>query len=93
MPTLTAEELERLQKSEIKLRERYKKQNEYLAGKYDRLNITIPAGRKAEVEMAAKTVGASLNAFCREAVLKAVDETLRVGERKLNDFSDVPFMD
>ena len=90
MPTITAEELERLKKSEEKLKERYKKQNEHTNTIYDRLNFTVPAGKKADVEAAAKAVGVSLNAFCREAVLKAV---LEVTEIKEEQFTDVPFMD
>lgn len=77
MPTITAEELERLKKSEEKLKERYKKQNEHTNTIYDRLNFTVPAGKKADVEAAAKAVGVSLNAFCREAVLEAVGNVLQ----------------
>lgn len=77
MPNITAEELERLKKSEEKLKERYKKQNEHTNTIYDRLNFTVPAGKKADVEAAAKAVGVSLNAFCREAVLEAVGNVLQ----------------
>lgn len=89
MAKISDEELNKLIESDRKLKERYKKQNEYLADKYDRLNFTVPAGRKADVEAAAKAVGVSLNAFCRDAVLKAV---LEVTEIKEEQFSDVPFM-
>lgn len=76
MPTVTAEELERLKKSDEKLKERYKKQNEHTNTIYDRLNFTVPAGKKAEVEAAAKYAGVSLNSFCRDAVLGAVEKVL-----------------
>lgn len=76
MPTVTAEELERLKKSDEKLKERYKKQNEHTNTIYDRLNFTVPAGKKAEVEAAAKAAGKTLNAFCRDAVLVAVEKVL-----------------
>lgn len=76
MPTVTAEELERLKKSDEKLKERYKKQNEHTNAIYDRLNFTVPAGKKAEVETAAKSAGKTLNAFCRDAVLGAVEKVL-----------------
>lgn len=76
MPTVTAEELERLKKSDEKLKERYKKQNEHTNTIYDRLNFTVPAGKKSEVEAAAKAAGVSLNAFCRDAVLEAVEKVL-----------------
>ncbi|MBR1930348.1 MAG: hypothetical protein IJ833_02590 [Lachnospiraceae bacterium] len=93
MPNVTAEELERLQKSEEKLKERYKKQNAHTNTIYDRLNFTVPAGKKSEIEEAAKTAGVSLNAFCRDAVLKAVADMLEVsGQAQEDSFSDVPFM-
>lgn len=76
MPTVTAEELERLKKSDEKLKERYKKQNEHTNTIYDRLNFTVPEGKKSEVEAAAKAAGVSLNAFCRDAVLGAVEKVL-----------------
>ena len=76
MPTVTAEELERLKKSDEKLKERYKKQNEHTNTIYDRLNFTVPAGKKAEVEAAAKAACKTLNAFCRDAVLGAVEKVL-----------------
>ena len=76
MAKISDEELKKLKESEKKLKDRYKKQNEYLAGKYDRLNFTVPAGKKAEVEEAAKKSGKSLNAFCRDAVLSAVSVAL-----------------
>lgn len=76
MPTVTAEELERLKKSDEKLKERYKKQNEHTNTIYDRLNFTVPAGKKAEVEAAAKAAGKTLNSFCRDAVLGAVEKVL-----------------
>lgn len=76
MPTVTSEELERLKKSDEKLKERYKKQNEHTNTIYDRLNFTVPAGKKADVESAAKAAGKTLNAFCRDAVLGAVEKLL-----------------
>lgn len=76
MAKISEEELNKLIESDRKLKDRYKKQNEYLAGKYDRLNFTVPAGKKAEVEAAAKAAGVSLNAFCRDAVIEAVEKIL-----------------
>lgn len=77
MAKISDEELNKLKESDRKLKERYKKQNEYLADKYDRLNFTVPAGKKKDVETAAKTAGVSLNAFCRDAVLEAVGKVLQ----------------
>lgn len=76
MAKISEKELNKLIESDRKLKDRYKKQNEYLAGKYDRLNFTVPAGKKAEVEAAAKAAGKTVNAFCRDAVLEAVEKVL-----------------
>ena len=85
MPTVTAEGLERLKKAEEKLKDRYKKQNEHTNTIYDRLNLTVPAGKKAEIEAAAKAAGKTLNAFCRDAVLGAT-------EKICTENQDAPFM-
>ena len=77
MAKISEEELNKLIESDRKLKDRYKKQNEYLAGKYDRINFTVQAGKKAEVEAAAQAAGVSLNAFCRDAVLGAVEKVLK----------------
>lgn len=93
MPNVTMEELERLQKSDEKLKERYKKQNAHTNTIYDRLNFTVPAGKKSEIEEAAKTAGVSLNAFCRDAVMKAVFEVLGTEPgADQDDMDNVPFM-
>lgn len=85
MPTVTREELARLKKAEEKRKERYKRQNEHTNTIYDRLNFTVPAGKKAEIEAAAKAAGVSLNAFCRDAVLEAI-------EKQPENLSDVSLM-
>lgn len=77
MAKISDKELEKLIESDRKLKDRYKKQNEYLAGKYDRLNFTVPAGKKADVEVAAKAAGKTVNSFCRDAVLEAVEKQLK----------------
>lgn len=69
------EEIERLKEVERKQKERFKKQNQYLKTKYDRLNITVPAGKKAEIEAAAGAAGKSVNAFCSELILNAVNNS------------------
>jgi len=77
MPTVTSEELERLKRAEEKLKERYKKQNEHTNTIYDRLNFTVPAGKKADIEAAAKAAGKTINAFCRDAVLEVAEKQLK----------------
>ena len=91
MAKISEEELNKLKESDRKLKERYKKQNEYLADKYDRLNFTVPAGKKVDVEAAAKASGVSLNAFCRDAVLEAVEKALY--KQESDKLKNVPFMD
>ncbi len=80
MAKISDKELEKLIESDRKLKDRYKKQNEYLAGKYDRLNFTVPAGKKAGIEAAAAVAGKTVNAFCRDAVLEAVEKQAKQSE-------------
>ena len=44
----------------------------YVRNKYDRINITVPKGRKAEIQDAAESAGESLNAY----VVGAIDERM-----------------
>lgn len=83
MPKGNTQEFKKLKESDRKLKERYRKQNERNNKIYDRINFTVPAGKKAEIEAAADASGLSLNAFCRDAVLKAVSGIL---EDDLPDF-------
>lgn len=76
MPNIDSGELERLRRVEKKTKERFRKQNAHTNTIYDRINFTVPAGKKSEVEKAAKESGKSLNAFCRDAVLSAVSAVL-----------------
>jgi predicted HicB family RNase H-like nuclease len=92
MAKISDEELEKLKETDRKLRARYKKHNQYLSEKYDRLNFTVPAGMKAEIETAARASGVSLNAFCRDAVLKAAGLEEQAPQEEHPDLSDVPFM-
>lgn len=70
MPKVTEKELEQLEK----MKKRQDKQNAYLKDKYDRLNITVDKGYKSTIEAAAKAGGVSVNEFCRNAIIKAVNE-------------------
>lgn len=72
MSKVSDQELKKLKESDKRLKERYRKQNERNNKIYDRISFTVPAGKKAEIEEAAGVSGISLNAFCRDAVLKAV---------------------
>ena len=43
--------------------------NRYTAAHYDRMNICIPAGQKAALQLAAQAAGESLNEFVSRAIL------------------------
>lgn len=51
-------------------KELYKRQNEYNRKNYDRIIATFPKGTKDRIN----ATGKSLNAFIKEAVLKALEE-------------------
>lgn len=90
MPKVTDKELEQLEK----MKKRQEKQNAYLKDKYDRLNITVDKGYKSVVEAAAKAGGVSVNEFCRNAIIKAVNKA----EQKRSGLSatvpdELPFTD
>lgn len=46
--------------------------NKYMAANYDRVNVTMPKGRKAELKAVAESRGQSVNAFVNEAIDAAV---------------------
>ena len=47
--------------------------NRYIAKSYDRINLTLPKGKKDEIQTAAQAAGKSVNAFISEAI----DEKLK----------------
>ena len=46
--------------------------NKYMAENYDRVNLTMPKGRKDEIKAHAEKSGESVNAF----INRAIDETM-----------------
>jgi predicted HicB family RNase H-like nuclease len=48
--------------------------NKYIANNYDRLNITVPKGKKYKYKLAAEAEGKSLNAFIVECIEKRMEE-------------------
>ena len=42
--------------------------NKYMAANYDRVNLTMPKGRKAEIQAAAAAAGESLNAYINASI-------------------------
>lgn len=45
-----------------------KAQNKYIAKAYDRVNLTMPKGKKENVQMFAEAHGLSLNSFINAAI-------------------------
>lgn len=46
--------------------------NKYMAANYDRINLTMPKGRKDEIKAHAESRGESVNSF----INRAIDETM-----------------
>ena len=52
---------------------RTKANNKWNAKAYDRINLTMPKGRKAEIQAHAETHGESVNGF----INRAIDEAMK----------------
>lgn len=52
--------------------------NKYIASNYDRINMTVPKGRKAAIQAHAAEHGESVNAF----IARAIDETMERDKEK-----------
>lgn len=48
--------------------------HKYVKNNYDRIDITVPKGRKAEIKVHASAHGESVNAF----INRAIDETMKL---------------
>lgn len=48
-------------------------QNDYIARTYDRVNLTMPKGRKEIVQAHAEARGESVNGFINRAIQEAMD--------------------
>jgi hypothetical protein len=55
--------------------------NKYIAKAYDRVNLTLPKGRKEEVKAHAEQRGESLNGF----IQRAIDETIQRDDAPAGD--------
>lgn len=51
--------------------------NEFIAKAYDRINLTLPKGRKAEIKAHAESIGQSVNSFINHAI----NEAMKKGEK------------
>lgn len=47
--------------------------NKYVKNNYDRINVTLPKGRKADIQQAAAAAGESMNQF----IIRAINETMQ----------------
>ena len=45
-----------------------KYQNEFIKQKYDRVNLTVPKGKKEKIKAAAKAAGQSVNEYMNSAI-------------------------
>lgn len=47
--------------------------NTYIANHYDRINLTVPQGKKNAIQAAAKASNESVNAFINRAIDEAIE--------------------
>ena len=50
-----------------------KSKNEWIAKAYDRINLTVPKGRKAELQAVAERHGQSVNGFINSLIDEAME--------------------
>ena len=50
-----------------------KSKNEWIAKAYDRINLTVPKGRKAELQAIAERHGQSVNGFINSLIDRALE--------------------
>ncbi|MCM1124592.1 MAG: hypothetical protein NC416_18610 [Eubacterium sp.] len=55
-------------------------QNEYNRQKYDRINLTMPKGKKERVKTAAQTAGQSVNEYINTAIDRALNSEAGAAE-------------
>lgn len=48
-------------------------QNEFIKQAYDRINLTVPKGRKEEIKAAAERHGESVNSFINRLIDEAIE--------------------
>jgi len=47
--------------------------NKYITNNYDRINLTVPKGGKAEIQVHAEARGQSVNGFINEAIAEKME--------------------
>lgn len=50
--------------------------NTFIKEKYDRINLTVPKGRKAEIQAHAEKHGESINGFVNRAIATAMKQDI-----------------
>lgn len=48
--------------------------NRYIAKSYDRINLTVPKGKKERIQSYAQSIGESVNGFINRAIDEAMKE-------------------
>ena len=48
-------------------------QNKYIAKAYDRINLTVPKGKKETISKAAQQAGQSVNAYINQAIDERIE--------------------
>lgn len=56
-----------------------KYQNDFILRAYDRINLTVPKGRKEEIKAFADRKGMSVNSFINEAIDTAMEQGQQAG--------------
>ncbi|MBR1931680.1 MAG: hypothetical protein IJ833_09475 [Lachnospiraceae bacterium] len=81
-------------KAKVHLEKQYKRQNEHIKEKYDRISITLPKGTKERI----KAKGETVNGYITRLVLADLGEKQGaepepvVAVHRSSDFPDVPFL-
>ena len=56
--------------------------NKYIAGHYDRVNVTLPKGQKGLIKSHASANGESVNAFISRAIVETMAREKRSNSKK-----------
>ena len=67
-----------MEEKEVKVsRAQQKAVNKYVKNNYDRINVTLPKGKKAEIQKAAAEAGESVNTYIRNAIDQRISERVK----------------
>ena len=57
-----------------------KYQNEFIKQKYDRINLTVPKGKKEKIKAAAKAAGQSVNEYINSAIDSYINKQIKISK-------------